>query len=137
MRKIVLTFILFSSSVNAGGDHFPVEITHAGFSPKNPNNYLIVGKPILSEREWFDSECDKFIITGSYDFNKWIKYPNLINETIHEESMAILAKAAKEKTKVYLGYISDGLVKKTECTYSSKGLINSNGNQVYSINESI
>jgi len=136
MRVIsIFIVLLFSASVYAGGDYFPIHIIK--FS--NDGDEFKFSATVSNDRKWMEKECKEIFVSGEYDTLKWITHNNPMDKTNHMQAIDYLSKSASSQEKIYFGYIGSGLHKVSQCTYVSKGLIFSNHTKTYvmSVHDSI
>ncbi len=132
-KYIGLLIVIFSTSVSAGGDHFPIMVTNIEVEE---SDFSFSAKSVKSERSWMDEECATIKVSGTYDALKWLGYKRPMSKVGHQSALIALHNAFTNSRKLYFGYIGNGLYKTSDCSYLSKGLLFENGN-VYSIYQNI
>ena len=130
MKKIsAVLFVSFSSTLLAGGDHFPVKVVSIS---SQGVNFSLIAQPVLEERKWMDIECSRITVRGTYDRMKWLLNKKPMSSENHITAIEALKKAYLNNTTINFGYIGGGLYRVDDCSYESKALIFENSS-VYSL----
>lgn len=116
----LLILVLFSAGAFAGGYHFEVQVEAFESNIESPNNFTAVLSPTAVKSNWFEEKCQKIIVVGEFDAERWKDYKRPMSLETHKESIEYLSSSVGKT--IYFGVIGQGLSEATKCHFQSKGL---------------
>ncbi|PIE47002.1 MAG: hypothetical protein CSA42_05385 [Gammaproteobacteria bacterium] len=137
IKRTAILLMFISCQAIAGGSSSPVKVT--SFIHDDTNIMAYEMKLITHDdgTNWKISEfdnCDEITVKGFYDYQRWKNYRRPMTAKTHRQSIAYLITAMETDKPIYFGTIGMGLIKKSHCTFESRGLFRGCGTEVFSVN---
>ncbi len=137
MKKIAVLSMLISCQAIAGGSFSRVKVTSFIHDDTDIMRYEMKLATHDDGTNWkisaFDN-CDEITVKGFYDYQRWKNYRRPMTAKSHRQSIAYLITAMEMDKPIYFGTIGMGLVKKSDCTFESRGLFRGFRTEVFSVN---
>ena len=118
--KMLFILITFSSSVFAGGYHFEVLVETFESSSENHNSFTAVLSPTAEKPYWPEEKCQKIVVTGVFDSERWKDYKRPMSLEAHRESIEYISSSIGKR--IFFGVTGHGLSESEKCHFQSKGL---------------
>jgi hypothetical protein len=118
--------LLAASQAHAGGAYFEVDVLSFTRAAKGGYRMMVSATPAERERIWpehYFKQCPQLTVIGRFQLTG--RFPEWITKESHEQAVALLESAHREKKPIKLGAMGMGLSNedpKQPCVFASRAL---------------